>query len=162
MNATTKNKQQGTSVISPIIPLVAVVLAAFIISQKSVDHVFETYPSLYIITFGMVSAKVTNKLVVSRCNSTIVLSGWAVGVNLIFVVFFSIFLMQIAHMTKSEMGYSDYGHFGPILLFLNQYFNNFLPEFYVLCIALIWCTYDLLIYCAQVSWPSFTELFRNK
>lgn len=59
--------------------------------------------------------------------------------------------MQIAHMTKSEMGYSDYGHFGPILLFLNQYFNNFLPEFYVLCIALIWCTYDLLVYCAQVS-----------
>lgn len=58
--------KQGTSVISPIIPLVAVVLSAFIISQKSVDHVFETYPSLYIITFGMVSAKVTNKLVVSN------------------------------------------------------------------------------------------------
>lgn len=54
-------------------------------------------------------------------------------------------------MTKSEMGYTDYGHIGPLLLFLNQYFNNFLPEVYVLYIALIWCTYDLLVYCSQVS-----------
>lgn len=59
---------QGTSVISPVIPLLTVVLSAFIISQKSVDRVFETYPSLYIITFGMVAAKVTNKLVVSLEN----------------------------------------------------------------------------------------------
>lgn len=49
-------------------PLLAVVLGAFIISQKSVDQVFETYPSLYIITFGMVAAKVTNKLVVIKQN----------------------------------------------------------------------------------------------
>lgn len=55
---------KGTSVLSPVLPLLAVVMSAFIISQKSVDHVFETYPSLYIITFGMVAAKVTNKLVV--------------------------------------------------------------------------------------------------
>ncbi|XP_055314569.1 choline/ethanolaminephosphotransferase 1 isoform X4 [Sitodiplosis mosellana] len=109
----------GTSVISPVIPLLTVVLSAFIISQKSVDRVFETYPSLYIITFGMVAAKVTNKLV-------------------------------IAHMTKSEMGYMDYGHIGPLLLFLNQYFNNFLPEIWVLYLALFWCTYDLLVYCSQV------------
>lgn len=54
-------------------------------------------------------------------------------------------------MTKSEMGYTDYGHIGPLLLFLNQYFNNFLPEIWVLYIALIWCTYDLLVYCSQVS-----------
>lgn len=54
-------------------------------------------------------------------------------------------------MTKSEMGYTDYGHIGPLLLFLNQYFNNFLPEVYVLYIALLWCTYDLLVYCSQVS-----------
>ncbi|XP_031640940.1 cholinephosphotransferase 1 isoform X2 [Contarinia nasturtii] len=109
----------GTSVISPVIPLLTVVLSAFIISQKSVDRLFETYPSLYIITFGMVAAKVTNKLV-------------------------------IAHMTKSEMGYTDYGHIGPLLLFLNQYFNNFVPEIYVLCLALVLCTYELLIYCSRV------------
>lgn len=54
-------------------------------------------------------------------------------------------------MTKSEMGYTDCGHVGPLLLFLNQYFNNFVPEILVLWIALLWCTYDLLIYCAQVN-----------
>lgn len=54
-------------------------------------------------------------------------------------------------MTKSEMGYTDCGHIGPLLLFLNQYFNNFMPEIFVLWIALIYCTYDLFIYCAQVS-----------
>lgn len=59
-------KYQGTSVISPIIPFAFVVLPAFIISEKSVDRVFESYPSLYILAFGMVAAKVTNKLVVSR------------------------------------------------------------------------------------------------
>lgn len=54
------------------------------------------------------------------------------------------------------MSYMDYGHVGPLLLFFNQYFNNFLPEIYVLCIALIWCAYDLLVYCSQVG------LNRNK
>lgn len=109
----------GTSVISPILPFLAVVLPAFIISEKSVDGIFENYTSLYILAFGMVAAKVTNKLV-------------------------------IAHMTKSEMGYLDAGLMGPLLLFLNQYFNCFLPEYCVLWIAMIWCTYDLMRYCSQV------------
>lgn len=63
--------------------------------------------------------------------------------------------LQIAHMSKSEMGYTDFGLFGPVLLFLNQYFNNFLPEVFVLYLACIWCTYDLLIYCYQVSVCAF-------
>ncbi|KAG4068222.1 hypothetical protein HA402_008863 [Bradysia odoriphaga] len=109
----------GTSVISPILPFLAVVLPAFIISEKSVDGIFENYTSLYILAFGMVAAKVTNKLV-------------------------------IAHMTKSEMGYLDAGLMGPLLLFLNQYFNCFLPEYCVLWIAMIWCTLDLMRYCSQV------------
>ncbi|XP_037037898.1 choline/ethanolaminephosphotransferase 1 isoform X5 [Bradysia coprophila] len=110
---------KGTSVISPILPFLAVVLPAFIISEKSVDGIFENYTSLYILAFGMVAAKVTNKLV-------------------------------IAHMTKSEMGYLDAGLMGPLLLFLNQYFNCFLPEYCVLWIAMIWCTLDLMRYCSQV------------
>lgn len=54
-------------------------------------------------------------------------------------------------MTKSEMGYLDAGLMGPLLLFLNQYFNYFLPEYCVLWIAMIWCTMDLMRYCSQVS-----------
>ncbi|GAB0096114.1 cholinephosphotransferase 1 [Sergentomyia squamirostris] len=109
----------GTSVLSPIIPFSMVIVPAFIISQKSTEGVFEMYPSLYIITFGMVAAKVTNRLVV-------------------------------AHMTKSKMDFLDWGLIGPLMLFLNQYFNNFLPEKYVLFGAAAWCTFDLMKYCSQV------------
>lgn len=56
---------QGTSVLSPIIPFSFVVVPAYIIYQKSVEHVYENHPSLYILSFGMVAAKVTNRLVVS-------------------------------------------------------------------------------------------------
>lgn len=53
-------------------------------------------------------------------------------------------------MTKSEMEYLDWGLLGPLLLFLNQYFSNFLPEYICLWAAMIWGTYDLIKYCSQV------------
>lgn len=56
---------QGTSVLSPIIPFSLVVVPAFIIYRKSAENVYETHPALYILAFGMVAAKVTNRLVVS-------------------------------------------------------------------------------------------------
>lgn len=80
---------------------------------------FAAHPAYYILAFGMVAAKVTNRLVV-------------------------------AHMTKSEMHYLDWGLLGPLLLFLNQYFNNFLPERIVLWFALIWGAIDMVRYCIQV------------
>uniref|UniRef100_A0AAG5DH38 diacylglycerol cholinephosphotransferase n=1 Tax=Anopheles atroparvus TaxID=41427 RepID=A0AAG5DH38_ANOAO len=109
----------GTSVLSPIIPFLFVVVPAYVISQKSTDHIYENHPALYIMAFGMITAKVTNRLVV-------------------------------AHMTKSEMEYLDWGLIGPLCLFLNQYFNCFLPEYYVLWFCLLWCTVDLIRYCGQV------------
>lgn len=109
----------GTSVLSPIIPFLFVVVPAYVISQKSTDHIYENHPALYIMAFGMITAKVTNRLVV-------------------------------AHMTKSEMEYLDWGLIGPLCLFLNQYFNCFLPEYYVLWFCLLWCTIDLIRYCGQV------------
>lgn len=54
-------------------------------------------------------------------------------------------------MTKSELEYLDWGLLGPLLLFLNQYFNYFLPEYFVLWVAMIWCTFDLMRYCSQVN-----------
>lgn len=54
-------------------------------------------------------------------------------------------------MTKSEMEYLDWGLIGPLCLFLNQYFNSFLPEYYVLWFAMLWCSVDLIRYCGQVS-----------
>ena len=40
-------------------------------------------------------------------------------------------------MTRSELDYLDSVLIGPTLLFLNQYFNNFLPEYFVLWAALV-------------------------
>ncbi|XP_012260393.1 cholinephosphotransferase 1 isoform X6 [Athalia rosae] len=109
----------GTSVLSPIIPFSFVVVPAFIIYRKSAEHVYENHPALYILAFGMVAAKVTNRLVV-------------------------------AHMTKNEMQYLDTALIGPAMLFLNQYFNFFIKEYYVLWLCLIWVTLDLLRYSSQV------------
>ncbi|XP_035738173.1 cholinephosphotransferase 1-like isoform X3 [Vespa mandarinia] len=109
----------GTSVLSPIIPFSFVVVPAFIIYRKSTEHVYENHPALYILAFGMVAAKVTNRLVV-------------------------------AHMTKNEMQYLDSSLIGPAMLFLNQYFNFFIKEYYVLWLCFIWVTLDLLRYSAQV------------
>ncbi|CAG9563210.1 unnamed protein product [Danaus chrysippus] len=109
----------GTSILSPVIPFSLVVVPAFIIFQKSESQVYENHPALYIIAFGMVTAKVTNRLVV-------------------------------AHMTKSEMEYYDWSLLGPAMLFLNQYFNHALPEYYVLWLCTIWVVVELIRYCGQI------------
>ncbi|KQS62732.1 uncharacterized protein Dere_GG22487, isoform F [Drosophila erecta] len=57
---------KGTSVLSPSIPLTLVVLPALIIAQKSPHNIFTEHASVYILAFGMVAAKVTNKLVIAH------------------------------------------------------------------------------------------------
>ena len=51
--------------LSPSIPLALVVVPAFVIYRKSLQHVYETHPVLYVIAFATVASKVTCKLVVS-------------------------------------------------------------------------------------------------
>ncbi|XP_018572678.1 choline/ethanolaminephosphotransferase 1 isoform X4 [Anoplophora glabripennis] len=109
----------GTSVLSPVIPFSMVLVPAFIIYQKSTQEIYQNHPALYILAFGLVAAKVTNRLVV-------------------------------AHMTKSEMDYMDWSLLGPTMLFLNQYFNTFVNEYYVLWLCLIWVSVDLMRYCYQI------------
>jgi len=60
---------QGTSVLGPAIPLALVVVPAYIIARKSEEQVFEQNPALYILAFGLVVAKVTNRLVVSLIST---------------------------------------------------------------------------------------------
>ncbi|XP_054088975.1 cholinephosphotransferase 1 isoform X4 [Zeugodacus cucurbitae] len=57
---------RGTSVLSPSIPLTMVILPALIIAQKSPQNIFTEHSALYILAFGMVAAKVTNKLVIAH------------------------------------------------------------------------------------------------
>uniref|UniRef100_T1JDW7 diacylglycerol cholinephosphotransferase n=1 Tax=Strigamia maritima TaxID=126957 RepID=T1JDW7_STRMM len=60
----------GTSVLSPFIPFSLVVLPAFIIYRKSESHIYENHPCLYILAFGLVAAKVTNRLVVAHMTKS--------------------------------------------------------------------------------------------
>lgn len=109
----------GTSILSPILPFLLVVIPAFIISEKSRSGLYLSHPVLYLLTFGLLSAKVSCRLVV-------------------------------AHMSKSEMNYFDSGLTGPLILFLNQYFNEFISEYYVLWVAFLWVSFDLCWYCKLV------------
>jgi hypothetical protein len=56
---------QGTSVLSPVLHIGSVIILAMMIYKKSAIQLFEKHPCVYILAFGFVSAKITNKLVVS-------------------------------------------------------------------------------------------------
>ncbi|KAH8401388.1 hypothetical protein KR009_005102 [Drosophila setifemur] len=60
----------GTSVLSPSIPLTLVVLPALMIAQKSPQNIFTEHASVYIMAFGMVAAKITNKLVIAHMTKS--------------------------------------------------------------------------------------------
>lgn len=109
----------GTSVITPILPFLIMVAFSIVIASKSKSQIYELHPMLYLMTFGIIFAKITNKLVV-------------------------------AHLSKSEMEIFDSSFWGILTLFLNQYFNEFIPEYSLLWVVLVWCTLDLMLYCSTV------------
>jgi len=109
----------GTGVLSPMTPLLCVIVPAATIAFKSEEAVFHNHPILYVLLFGIIGAKITNRLVV-------------------------------AHMCKSEIHKWDPALLAPILLFLNQYFNNFLSEYYLLLFGFAWASFDLVWYCSGV------------
>ncbi|XP_078423788.1 cholinephosphotransferase 1-like isoform X1 [Cetorhinus maximus] len=109
----------GTSVLSPSLHIGLVIIMAIMIYKKSTTRLFEDHPCLYVLMFGCVASKITNKLVV-------------------------------AHMSKSKVKLQDTAFIGPGLLFLNQYFNSFINEYFVLWTAMIFSLCDLMIYCTSV------------
>lgn len=108
-----------TSVLSPSIPLALVIVPAYVICQKSTQHIFQQHPVLYVFAFSMVASKVTCKLV-------------------------------LAHMCRSELEYMDSCMVGPVMLFLNQYFNTYFDEYWVLWVCMVWATVDLIDYSHKV------------
>ncbi|CAG5119931.1 unnamed protein product [Candidula unifasciata] len=60
----------GTSTIFPILPISLVILLAFMIQQKSPSLLFENHPCLYLLAFGLLAAKVTNRLVVAHMTKS--------------------------------------------------------------------------------------------
>ncbi|GLH13298.1 cholinephosphotransferase 1 isoform X7 [Gryllus bimaculatus] len=88
---------KGTSVLSPIIPFSLVVVPAFIIYRKSIEHVYEEHPALYILAFGMVAAKVTNRLVVAHMtkNEMEYLDSALIGPAMLFLnQYFNFFIKE--------------------------------------------------------------------
>lgn len=121
--------------LSPIIPFGLVVVPAYIIYRKSVQAVYENNPVLYIMAFGMVAAKVTNRLVVSYFK--ILCESYFMRLCKYILCSPCFFLLQVAHMTKNEMEYFDSALIGPLMLFLNQYFNFYISEYIVLWMCLV-------------------------
>ncbi|XP_032898563.1 choline/ethanolaminephosphotransferase 1 isoform X1 [Amblyraja radiata] len=60
----------GTSVLSPFLHIGTVIILALMIYKKSTSRLFENNPCLYILAFGFVSAKITNKLVVAHMTKS--------------------------------------------------------------------------------------------
>ncbi|XP_076860543.1 choline/ethanolaminephosphotransferase 1a [Brachyhypopomus gauderio] len=56
----------GTSVLSPAFHIAMVIVLALAVYRTSPEQVFETQPCLFVLAFGFVSAKITNKLVVAH------------------------------------------------------------------------------------------------
>ncbi|XP_021913067.1 cholinephosphotransferase 1 isoform X2 [Zootermopsis nevadensis] len=87
----------GTSVLSPVIPFSLVIVPAFIIYRKSVEHVYENHPALYILAFGMAAAKVTNRLVVAHMtkNELEYLDSALIGPAMLFLnQYFNFFIQE--------------------------------------------------------------------
>lgn len=81
----TLHSVQGTSVLSPFLHIGSVITLAVMIYKKSAVQLFEKHPCLYILTFGFVSAKITNKLVVS----TSIFTCFNVHLTLVLWTYFS-------------------------------------------------------------------------
>uniref|UniRef100_A0A671PNP3 Choline/ethanolaminephosphotransferase 1 n=1 Tax=Sinocyclocheilus anshuiensis TaxID=1608454 RepID=A0A671PNP3_9TELE len=60
----------GTSVLSPSFHIGVVITLALMIYKKSSMQLFERHPCLYILAFGFVSAKLTNRLVVAHMTKS--------------------------------------------------------------------------------------------
>ncbi|XP_007956495.2 cholinephosphotransferase 1, partial [Orycteropus afer afer] len=73
--------------------------------------------------------------------------------------------LVVAHMTKSELYLQDTVFIGPGLLFLDQYFSNFIDEYVVLWIAMVIASFDMMTYfsalCLQISRHLHLSIFKT-
>ena len=61
---------QGTSVITPVIPLFLVIGPGVYIACNSEEGVYEASPILYALTFCLIASKITNKLIVAHMSKS--------------------------------------------------------------------------------------------
>jgi len=56
----------GTSVLSPASPLLLFVIPAWVIAYKSDQNIYHSHPIMYVLLFGLIGSKITNRLVVAH------------------------------------------------------------------------------------------------
>ncbi|XP_064369932.1 cholinephosphotransferase 1 isoform X4 [Dromaius novaehollandiae] len=61
---------KGTSVLSPGLNIGLLITLAIMIYKKSTTQLFEKHPCLYVLTFGFVNAKISQKLVVAHMTKS--------------------------------------------------------------------------------------------
>lgn len=67
----------GTSVLSPLSPLLAVVIPFYIIYSGVQDSIYDDHISLFVLCLGAVSSKATNRLIVAHmCHAEIFVWDW--------------------------------------------------------------------------------------
>merc|ERR1719336_3331174 len=87
----------GTSVLSPASPLFLLVIPAWVIAYKSDQNIYHSHPILYVLLFGLVGAKITNRLVVAHmCKGEITHRDAAMVAPLILITnqYFNTFISE--------------------------------------------------------------------
>uniref|UniRef100_A0A0N5AXA6 diacylglycerol cholinephosphotransferase n=1 Tax=Syphacia muris TaxID=451379 RepID=A0A0N5AXA6_9BILA len=104
-----------TSVLFPLCPLLAVVLPFCMVYHKSQSGIYDDNITLFVLCFGAVGAKATNRLI-------------------------------IAHMSRSGLCLWDWIYLAPIAMMLNQYYDFYVDELYLLIIVTVYAYANLLLF----------------
>jgi len=123
----------GSSVVSPIIPLMCVILPSFYIAAHSKANILSNHPILFIVTYGVMASKATNKLIVAQMTRS--------DLDMFDTVFLTSALMWI-NQSKDPI-VSEYN--------LLQFVCLLAVIDYVL-----YCTRIIRDICDETGWPLFT------
>ncbi|XP_069760527.1 cholinephosphotransferase 1 isoform X3 [Narcine bancroftii] len=123
----------GTSVLSPASHIGLVITLAVMIYKKSTTHLFEEHPCLYVLTFGCVASKITNKLVVAHMTRS------------------KMKLQDTAFIGPGLLFFNQYFD-----SFINEYFVLWIAMIWSLCDLLTFCT----AVCNQIASHLHIEIFR--
>ncbi len=108
--------------ITPVIPIFLVVLPGLLIASNSSENVFEENPILFVVTWGIMAAKVTNRLIVAHMSKSELSS------------------FDVTMLTPAAFLVRSYCHLGAII-----------SEKQLLVLACAFVTIDIIFYCRAVS-----------
>lgn len=123
----------GTSVLSPALHIGLVIVMATMIYKKSTTHLFEEHPCLYVLAFGCVASKVTNKLVVAHITKS------------------KMKLQDTAFIGPALLFFNQYFN-----SFINEYYVLWVAMILSLCDLLLYCT----TVCIQIAAHLRIEVLR--